>query len=81
LLVARQKRESGDSILDQAFNEILSLPPYQLFEKIKDTLEDYGSTEDQLGLAETLHYEGNCREFTGVRFPKKHGSHRPGRNR
>lgn len=70
LLVARQKRESGSATLDQAFNEILSLPPYQLFGKVKETLEDYSNTENQLGLAETLHYEGECREFTGARFPK-----------
>ncbi|MDI1275997.1 glycoside hydrolase family 15 protein [Methylobacter sp.] len=70
LLVARQKRESGSATLDQAFNEILSLPPYQLSGKVKETLEDYSNTEDQLGLAETLHYEGDCRELTGARFPK-----------
>ncbi|HEY8098567.1 MAG TPA: glycoside hydrolase family 15 protein, partial [Methylobacter sp.] len=35
LLVARQKRESGSGTLDQAFNEILSLPPCQLFGKVK----------------------------------------------
>jgi len=70
LLVARQKRESGCGTLDQAFNEILSLPPYQLSGKVKETLEDYSNTEDQLGLAETLHYEGDCRELTGARFPK-----------
>ncbi|MDO9268794.1 MAG: glycoside hydrolase family 15 protein [Methylobacter sp.] len=70
LLVARQKRESGCGTLDQAFNEILSLPPYQLFGKVKETLEDYSNTEDQLGLAETLHYEGDCRELTDARFPK-----------
>jgi len=70
LLVARQKRESGSGTLDQAFNEILSLPPYQLSGKVKETLEDYSNTEDQLGLAETLHYEGDCRELTGARFPK-----------
>jgi phosphorylase kinase alpha/beta subunit len=70
LLVARQKRESGCGTLDQAFNAILSLPPYQLSGKVKETLEDYSNTEDQLGLAETLHYEGDCRELTGARFPK-----------
>jgi len=70
LLVARQKRESGCGTLDQAFNEILSLPPYQLSEKVKETLEDYSSTEDQLGLAETLHYEGDCRDLTSARFLK-----------
>lgn len=70
LLVARQKRESGSATLDQAFNEILSLPPYQLFGKVKETLENYSNTQNQLGQAETLHYEGECREFTGARFPK-----------
>jgi phosphorylase kinase alpha/beta subunit len=70
LLVARKKRESGGGTLDQAFNDILSLPPYQLFEKVKDTLEDYGSTEDQLGLAETLHYEGDCKGLNSARFLK-----------
>jgi len=70
LLVAGQKRESGCGTLDQAFNEILSLPPYRLFGKVKETLEDYSNTENQLGLAETLHYEGDCREFTGARFAK-----------
>jgi len=70
LLVARQKRESGSATLDQAFNAILSLSPYQLSGKVKETLEDYSNTEDQLGLAETLHYEGDCRELTGARFPK-----------
>jgi len=54
--------------LDQAFNEILSLPPYQVSKKLKETLEDYSNTEDQLGLAETLHYEGDCRKLTSARF-------------
>ncbi|TAN71500.1 MAG: glycosyl hydrolase family 15 [Methylobacter sp.] len=70
LLVARQKRESGCATLDLAFNEILALPPYQLSGKVKETLLDYGSTADQLGLAETLHYEGDCKELTSARFPK-----------
>lgn len=70
LIIVRQKRESACGTLDQAFNEILALPPYQLFEKVKETLEDYSNTEDQLGLAETLHYEGGCRELSGARFPK-----------
>jgi phosphorylase kinase alpha/beta subunit len=70
LIIVRQKRESGCSTLDQAFNEILSLAPYQLSKKVKETLEDYSNTEDQLGLAETLHYEGECRELTSARFSK-----------
>ncbi|MEI7995323.1 MAG: glycoside hydrolase family 15 protein [Methylococcaceae bacterium] len=70
LIIVRQKRESGCSTLDQAFNEILSLPPYQLSIKVKETLQDYSNTEDQLELAETLHYEGDCRKLTSARFSK-----------
>ncbi|MGR8997584.1 MAG: glycoside hydrolase family 15 protein [Gammaproteobacteria bacterium] len=83
LIIVRQKRDSGCSTLDQAFNEILSLPPYQLSMKVKETLEDYSNTEDQLDLAETLHYESPLcetgrRELTCARFsknmdPKDHG--------
>ena len=75
LIIVRQQRESASRTLDQAFNDILALPPYQLFEKVKDTLEDYNNTEDQLDLAETLHYEGflyetGRRELTSARFSK-----------
>jgi phosphorylase kinase alpha/beta subunit len=70
LIIVRQKRESGCATLDQAFNEILSLSPYQLSGKVKETLEDYSSTESQLGLAETLHHEGDCRELAHARFSK-----------
>jgi len=75
LIIVRQKRESGCSSLDQAFNEILALPPYQLSGKVKETLEDYSNTEEQLDLAETLHYEGPLsetgrRELTSAGFSK-----------
>jgi phosphorylase kinase alpha/beta subunit len=75
LIIVRQKRESGCSTLDQAFNEILSLAPYQLSRKVKETLEEYTNTENQLDLAETLHYEGPLsetgrRELTSARFSK-----------
>lgn len=78
LIIVRQKRESDCNTVDQAFNKILSLPPFQLSEKVKETLEDYSNTEDQLGLAETLHYEGICRELTSAGFstsmdPKNRG--------
>src|SRR5665811_2274400 len=53
LIIVRQQRETGRPTLDQAFNEILSLSPYQLSIKVKETLEDYSNTEDQLDLAET----------------------------
>lgn len=73
LIIVRQKRESGSSTLDEAFSEILTLSPYQLSAIVKETLEDYSNTEDQLELAETLHYEGSlcqagCHELTGARF-------------
>ncbi len=70
LLVARQKRQSGCGTVDQAFNEILSLPPYQLSGKVKEILQDYSNTENQRDLAETLHYESDCRELTSARFSK-----------
>ena len=75
LIIVRQKRESGCTTLDQAFNEILALAPYRLSRKLKETLEDYSNTEDQLDLAETLHYEGalsqaGCSALTGARFSK-----------
>jgi phosphorylase kinase alpha/beta subunit len=78
LMIVRQKRETGCSSLDQAFNKILSLAPYQLSLKVKETLEDYSNTEDQLDLAEMLHYEGDCRDLTSARFsksidPRQHG--------
>jgi phosphorylase kinase alpha/beta subunit len=38
--------------------------------KVKETLEDYSNTEEQLDLAETLHYEADCRELTSARFSK-----------
>jgi len=68
LIVVRQKRESGFGTLDQAFNEVLALPPYQLFIKVKETLKDYSNTEEQLDLAETLYYEGDCRELSSASF-------------
>jgi phosphorylase kinase alpha/beta subunit len=75
LIMVRQKRESGCATLDQAFNEILSLAPYLVSRKVKETLEDYSNTEDQLDLAETLHYEGALgetgrHELSSARFSK-----------
>ena len=69
LLIVRQQRESQCSSLGQAFNELLSLPPYDLSVKLRETLEDYSNTEDQLGVAESLHFEGDCRELGQIRFP------------
>lgn len=70
LIIVRHQRESGYNSPDQAFIEILSLSPYQLFGKLKETLEDYSNTEDQLDLAEMLHYDSDCCELTRARFSK-----------
>ena len=59
LIIVRQKRESGCGSLDEAFNEIMALPPYQLSNKLKEMLDDISNTEDQLESAETLHFEGS----------------------
>jgi phosphorylase kinase alpha/beta subunit len=67
LLIVRQQRKSGSHTVTQAFNDILLLPPYQLFQKVKETLQDYHNTEDELTVAETLHYEGDC-ELGSARF-------------
>jgi len=73
LIMVRQKRESGGNTLDEAFNEILALPPYRLSRIVKETLENYSNTEDQLELEEALHYEGalgetGYRELTRLKF-------------
>ena len=75
LIIVRQQRESGFGSLDQAFNELLTLPPCQLAEKVRETLEDYSNTEEQLDRADTLHYQGPLtetgrRELTSARFSK-----------
>ncbi|MCX7066164.1 MAG: glycoside hydrolase family 15 protein [Methylococcales bacterium] len=70
LIITRQQHESDCATLELAFNRILCLPPYQLFQKVKETLEDYSNTEDQLTIAETLHYDGDYRELRCTRFSK-----------
>ncbi|MGZ8163791.1 MAG: glycoside hydrolase family 15 protein, partial [Methylobacter sp.] len=69
LIIVRQKRESNCT-LDQAFTLILSLPPYQLSQKVQETLEDYSNTENQLELAETLHYEGDYQKLASAWSPQ-----------
>lgn len=69
LIIARQKRLSSTS-LDQAFNDILALAPHQLAQLVQETLEDYSNSETQLGLVETLHYEGGQRDLGTARFPQ-----------
>ena len=68
LLIVRQKRDTGCDTLDQAFNALLSLSPFSLSKKLKETLEDISNTEEELGLAENLHYDDNSRKLNHVRF-------------
>ncbi len=68
LIIARQKRLSNTS-LDAAFNDILSLPPHQLSQRVRETLEDYSDSETQLGKVETLHFDGGQCNPGAARFP------------
>ncbi len=67
LILVRFKRESNCT-LDQAFTDILSLPPHQLARKVEETLEDYSNTEQQLDAVEALQYDGVCQDLGGARF-------------
>lgn len=69
LIIARQKRLSSTS-LDQAFTDILGLAPHELAQLAQETLEDYSNSESQLGLVETLHYQGEHRDLGAARFPE-----------
>lgn len=69
LIIARYKRLHSSS-LDQAFNDILSLPPHQVATMVRETLEDYNNSENQLGQVETLNYDGPQRDLAAARFPE-----------
>ncbi len=68
LIIVRQKRASGCGSLDEAFNEIIALAPYQLSNKLKEMLDDISNTENQLELAETLHVEGSHHKINRAIF-------------
>lgn len=67
LILVRYKRECKVT-LGEAFTGILSLPPHQLAIRVKETMEDYSNTENQLGQIESLHYEGECEDVRNARF-------------
>jgi phosphorylase kinase alpha/beta subunit len=69
LILVRHKRELGCT-MDQAFNDILFLSPYQLSKKVEETLANYSYTKHQLGQMETLQYEGEFQDLDGARFSK-----------
>jgi phosphorylase kinase alpha/beta subunit len=56
--------------LDQVYTEIRGLPPHCVLELLRETLEDYSTSETELGQAETLHFEGPQRELRTARFRK-----------
>jgi phosphorylase kinase alpha/beta subunit len=67
LIIAKQKRESTKGDLhytnDQAFNEIMSLSPYELSKKVHQTIVDYSNSEIKTGFLEKLNYVG---DFLGL---------------
>ncbi|MEQ1529069.1 MAG: glycoside hydrolase family 15 protein [Methylococcales bacterium] len=69
LIIAKQSRQLNCT-MDQAFNVVLSLAPYQLAKQVQETLADFSNTETQLDEVETLHYSNVSGELGGARFPK-----------
>lgn len=69
LMTVRQQRLSGADTLEKAFSELLTLAPYDLSQKLKETLEDFSNTEDQLDMAQFLRYQDACQELSQTRFP------------
>jgi len=67
LILARKKREAACT-LDQAFNAILFLSPYKLWQKVRETLADYSNSEHELSQVETLKHEGDCKDLNQARF-------------
>ncbi|MCX7088829.1 MAG: glycoside hydrolase family 15 protein [Methylococcales bacterium] len=70
LLIIRQQRESGGNNLEQAFDEILSIAPYQLSRKVLEILENYSTTEDQLDLVNTPSIASDGHVLADSRFFK-----------
>lgn len=69
LIIARQKRLDSSS-LDQAFSDILALPPHHLARMVEETLADYAASESRLGQVEHLHYACERRDLAAARFPE-----------
>lgn len=67
LVMARRRRQTGLS-LDQVYTEIRGLPPHRLLALLRETLEDYSTSETELGQAETLHFQGPQRELRCAHF-------------
>ena len=67
LMIARRKRECGLS-LDQVYAELCDLPPHALMGLLRETLADYDTSANELGHAETLHFDGPQRELRTARF-------------
>jgi len=67
LLLARHQRGTGGS-LDKAFTDVMTLPPHQLADKVLETLENYGTTENQLQQVEWLQLEGGHGDLPKPRF-------------
>ncbi|NOS76011.1 MAG: glycosyl hydrolase family 15 [Methyloglobulus sp.] len=74
LIIARQKRELGQGNLtctnDQAFNQIMSLSPYELSRKVHRTIADYNAIQSQAGDLEKLQFAGNFKSLKKALFSK-----------
>lgn len=77
LILVRLKKDSNCT-LDQAYNEILALPPHRLLQKVRETLEDFDNAEYRFERVETLNYDGQagilCRpQFSSGMDPSEFG--------
>ncbi|GAB4264713.1 MAG: hypothetical protein Kow0065_15500 [Methylomicrobium sp.] len=67
LILVRQKKDSNCT-LDEAYNEILQLPPYLLLQRVRETLEDFANTQYKLERVETLNTDGQCGALVCAQF-------------
>lgn len=82
LIVARQLRElnsiNPNHSIDQAFNSIMSLSPYQLSRKVYETMQDFGDLGNKSSFLEKLKFTGISRQLNKSAFikamnPNNHG--------
>jgi phosphorylase kinase alpha/beta subunit len=74
LIIARQKRdlnrEHSTCTNDQAFNEIMGLSPYELSLKVRRTIADYNTLENESGSLDKLQFAGNFKGLKKAIFSK-----------
>lgn len=74
LIVGRQLREllnvSPDRTIDQAFNAIMALSPFQLSQKVYETMREFGVSGQTGKLPSLLRFTGNSRLLAKAAFIK-----------